>query len=126
MTIYYKLELIYQCCNYKINLTEINEDAFKEYLKGVELDNIYNETENKSFIFVKVEQSDKLELNMLNPLSSMLILDAERKNARKRNKIIYDAMQKLIDNTIVIFNMKMAKLNDLRLEIETKYKNKKD
>lgn len=124
MTIYYKLELIYQCCDYKINLTEINEDAFKEYLKGVELDNIYNETENKSFIFVKVEQSDKLELNMLNPLSSMLILDAERKNARKRNKIICDAMQKLIDNTIVIFNMKMAKLNDLRLEIETKYKNK--
>ena len=124
MTIYYKLELIYQCCDYKINLTEINEDAFKEYLKGVELDNIYNETENKSFIFVKVEQSDKLEFNMLNPLSSMLILDAERKNARKRNKIIYDAMQKLIDNTIVIFNMKMAKLNDLRLEIETKYKNK--
>lgn len=124
MTIYYKLELIYQCCDYKINLTEINEDAFKEYLKGVELDNIYNETENKSFIFVKVEQSDKLELNMLNPLSSMLILDAERKNARKRNKIICDAMKKLIDNTIVIFNMKMAKLNDLRLEIETKYKNK--
>ena len=124
MTIYYKLELIYQCCDYKINLTEINEDAFKEYLKGVELDNIYNETENKSFIFVKVEQSDKLEFNMLNPLSSMLILDAERKNARKRNKILYDAMQKLIDNTIVIFNMKMAKLNDLRLEIETKYKNK--
>ena len=124
MTIYYKLELIYQCCDYKINLTEINEDAFKEYLKGVELNNIYNETENKSFIFVKVEQSDKLELNMLNPLSSILILDAERKNVQKRNKIICDAMQKLIDNTIAIFNMKMAKLNNLRLEIETKYKNK--
>ena len=106
MTIYYKLELIYQCCDYKINLTEINEDAFKEYLKGVELNNIYNETENKSFIFVKVEQSDKLELNMLNPLSSILILDAERKNVQKRNKIICDAMQKLIDNTIAIFNMK--------------------
>ena len=125
--IYFKIELVYKIPQYKINIQEIDAVVFQQYFKNynIELNNIIQESEYKTFVLIKFEE-EKLEVDLLKPISTILLLKHEKENAKNRNEIICDAMQKLIDDMIVLLNMKIAKLNNLRLEIETKYKNKKD
>lgn len=123
MKTYFKVELIYKIPQYRLNVIEINADLFCRQFNNFELNKIIQESEEKTFILLEIEEAEKLEVDLTKAISTILILRDSQKIAKTRNQIIGDAMQRLIDDRIVLLNMKMARLNRLRSDIAKQYMN---
>lgn len=104
--------------DYVFNVTEIQADSFLFYQKNsntMELNQIYSTPNEKTWIYVKYEESVEECVS----IKEKLELDEE--NRRKKNLLLFKAKNKLINYENSILNERVNKLNNLQYELKQKY-----
>lgn len=118
ITLYFKIELVYSNDKYEFEVTEIQADLFKLYLEKsnmMELNTIYSMPNEKTWIYVKHEESVEKCIS----IKEKMELDEE--NRRKKNLLLLKAKNMLINYEYSILIEKINKLSNLQHELKQKY-----
>lgn len=115
--LYFKIVLINSDDKYKFEVTEMQADYFALYKEQyvIELNTIYSIPNEKTWIYVKHEESVEECVNIKEKL------EFDEENRRKKNLLLFKAKNKLINYENSILNERIDKLNNLQYELKQKY-----